>query len=85
MIRGNAIRLAPVTAVDSEPVTAIGFVEWTFTDRLRRLWDEGKAQDKDFEQLTAVVQRGNRVFLADLASLVKVSVADCTVDTNGYL
>ena len=77
MIRGNAIRLAPVTAVDS--------VQRTFTDRLRRLWDEGKAQDKDFEQLTAVVRRGERVFPTDLTSPVKVSVSDCTVDDNGYL
>jgi hypothetical protein len=33
----------------------------------------------------AVIRRGNRVFLADLASLVKVLVTDCTVDANGYL
>jgi hypothetical protein len=77
MIRGNAIRLAPVTAIDP--------VERTFTDRLRRLWDEGKAQDKDFEQLVAVVRQGKRVFPTDLASPVKVSVADCTIDDNGYL
>jgi hypothetical protein len=77
IIQGNAIRLAPVAAVDR--------VERTFTDRLRRLWDEGKAQDKDFEQLTAAVRQGRRVFPTDLASPVKVSVADCIVDDNGYL
>jgi hypothetical protein len=48
MIRGNTIRLAPVAAVDS-PATAVDSVEQTFTDRLRRLWVDGKAQDKDFE------------------------------------
>ena len=77
MIRGNAIRLAPVMTV--EPV------ERTFTDRLRRLWDEGKTQDKDFDRLTKAVCQGERVFPANLVSPVKVSVADCTVDDNGYL
>ena len=77
MIQGNAIRLAPVAAVDR--------VERTFTDRLRRLWDEGKAQDKDFEQLTAAVRQGRRVFPTDLASLVKVLVIDYIVDDNRYL
>jgi hypothetical protein len=73
MIQGNTIRLAPA---------AVGR---SFTDRLRTLWEEGKAQDKDFNQLLATVRQGSRVFPTDLASPVKVSVSDCSIDENGDL
>jgi len=100
MIQGNVIRLAPVTCTPfpkpglenrllrAAPSVLIGVsppTEWTYTDRLRKLWDEGKAQDKDFKQLADTVQQGKRVFPADLSSPVKVSVSDCTIDENGYL
>jgi len=77
MIQGNAIRLAPAGVVTPP--------EQTFTDRLRNLWEEGKAQDKDFSRLVSAVQQGDRVFPADLVSPVKVSVSDCVLDDNGYL
>ena len=73
MIQGNTIRLAPA---------AVGR---SFTDRLRTLWEEGKAQDKDFDRLLATVRHSDRVFPADLASPVKVSVSDCSIDESGDL
>ncbi len=77
MIQGNAIRLAPAGVLSP--------TDRSSTDRLRDLWEEGKAQDKDFERLVKVVQQGERIFPSDLDSPVKVSVSDCTVDENGYL
>jgi hypothetical protein len=81
MIQGNAIRLAPVSA----PVAEQQVTVWPFTDWLRDLWEEGKAQDKDFDRLLTTVRQGVRVFPTDLASPVKVSVSDCTVDEAGDL
>jgi hypothetical protein len=77
MIQGNNIRLAPAGVSAN--------TEQTFTDRLRELWGEGKTQDKDFGKIVATVQQGHRVFPADLASPVKVSVSDCIIDDSGYL
>lgn len=76
MIQGNAIRLAPAVVMTTGR---------TFTDRLQVLWKEGKARDKDFERISNVVQRGERVFPTNLNSPVKVSVSDCSIDDNGYL
>ena len=39
----------------------------------------------DFERLVTAVRQGERVFLANLASLVKVSVLDYKINNNGYL
>ena len=77
MIQGNAIRLAPAGVVAP--------TEQTFTERLRNLWEEGKAQDKDFDRLVSAVRQGDRVFPADLVLPVKVLVSDCVLDDNGYL
>ena len=78
---GNRVlRTAPSLLTGVLPST-----ERTFTDRLQKLWEEGKAQDKDFEQLADTIRRSKRVFPADLSSPVKVSVSDYTIDENGYL
>ena len=77
MIQGNTIRLT-LTGV-------LALIEQSFTDQLRSLWEEGKAQDVDFERLVTAVRQGERVFPANLASLVKVLVSDCKIDDNGYL
>lgn len=100
MVQGNAIRMAPMAcslfpkpglgnqplrAAPSAFIEAPHSTEQTFTDRLRKLWEEGRAQDKDFKQLTNAIRQGERVFPANLSSPVKVSVSDCTIDENGYL
>lgn len=54
MIQGNTIRLAPAGVLPS--------TQRTSTNRLRSLWEEGRAQDKDFEQLTDTYDKARESF-----------------------
>ena len=94
MLQKNVIRLAPAAALREEEILEFPepslrngphVVGSSITDRLRLLWEEGKVQDKDYGRLTSTVQQGIRMFPTNLASPVKVSVSDCTIDTQGYL
>jgi hypothetical protein len=79
IIRAGLIRLQTRAAVlaltlDKEPTTV---------ETLRRLWEEGRSADPDYEALIAAVKEGKRVFPASLG--VKVSIADCQTATDGTL
>ena len=78
-IRDNTIRMASVSVM---PVTA---TLSSFTDQLRTLWTEGLNRDKDFRRIRSVIQEHRRVFPSNLNSPIKVSVSDCSIDTEGYL
>jgi hypothetical protein len=79
VIQGNAIRLAATSTVPliEEPLA--------FTDRLQALWEKGKEEDRDFLRLEDTIQREERVFPSNLATPVKVSVSDCSLDDSGFL
>jgi hypothetical protein len=79
MIRAGTIRLRPRTAL---PAT-IRNGEPTTVDTLRRLWEEGRLADPDYEALISAVKENKRVFPASLQ--VKVSIADCQIATDGTL
>jgi hypothetical protein len=49
------------------------------------LWEEGKRIDEDHKVLIQAVQDGRRTFPQNLEEPVKVSIADCTLTTDGSL
>ena len=52
---------------------------------LKELWQEAVQLDKDYEKLQQAVRDGRRTFPQDLDNPVKVSIADCSLDSGGRL
>jgi RNase H-like domain found in reverse transcriptase/Reverse transcriptase (RNA-dependent DNA polymerase)/Integrase zinc binding domain/Chromo (CHRromatin Organisation MOdifier) domain len=85
MIRCNTIRMKTRRNATVLTQSMNAQAEITPEDEMLQLWEEGKRIDVDHEVLIKAVRDGKRTFSSDLEEPVKVSIADCTLTTDGSL
>jgi hypothetical protein len=85
MIRCNTINMRSKRATPAVAQSMDTFTEPTAEEEMLQLWEEGKRIDEDHKVLIQAVQDGRRTFPQNLEEPVKVSIADCTLTTDGSL